>query len=101
MYPPGLLKIDSYQRARICHSCLHGREPHSAYFLFSFRETRGSRDAASLCSVMLLGSNISIVSVRWTENERLLKMRTGIGTWDAVKAGQNIGQSVEILPLLK
>lgn len=53
------------------------------------------------CLVMFLGSNISIVSVRQTENERLLKMRKGIRTQDSVKPGQNIGRSVEMLPLPK
>lgn len=45
------------------------------------------------CSVMFSGSNISIVSVRQTEKEGLLKMEKAVRTWDAVKPGQNIGQS--------
>lgn len=100
MYPPGLLKIDSYQRDGICRSRLHGGEPHSAYFLLIFSETWEVKMPCP-CLVMFLGSNISIVSVRQTENERLLKMRKGIRTQDAVKPGRNIGQSVEMLPLPK
>lgn len=45
------------------------------------------------CSVMFSGSNISIVSVTQTEKEGLLKMEKAVRTWDAVKPGQNIGQS--------
>lgn len=45
------------------------------------------------CSVTFIGSNISIVSVRETEKEGLLKMEKAVRTWDAVKPGQNIGQS--------
>lgn len=45
------------------------------------------------CSVMFSGSNISIVSVRQTEKEGLLKMEKAVRTWDAVKPGQNTGQS--------
>lgn len=45
------------------------------------------------CSVIFSGSNISIVSVRQTEKEGLLKIEKAVRTWDAVKAGQNIGQS--------
>lgn len=52
MYPPGLVKIDSYQRAGICHSHFCGGEHCSAYFLFVFSETQRSEDAVSMfCNV--------------------------------------------------
>lgn len=72
MYPTGLLKIDSYQRARICHSHLHGGEPHSACFLFIFSETRGSKDAMPVLG-NIFRSDISIVSVGQTEKWEIIE----------------------------